>query len=72
MLGIMERLKAKGVTVIVYEPTLTEGCFFDCRVVKELTEFKRVADVIAANRLTDELADVRGKIYTRDLFGRDL
>jgi len=72
MLGIMKRLKAKGVMVVVYEPTLTEECFWGCTVIEDLTQFKRIADVIAANRLTNELADVSEKTYTRDLFGSDL
>jgi len=71
-LDIMTRLKAKGVTVIVYEPTLATEIFFDCRVIKDLQEFKNLSDIIATNRLAIELKDVSKKIYTRDLFGSDL
>jgi len=71
-LDIMARLKAKGVTVIVYEPALAAEIFFDCRVIKDLSEFKKNSDIIAGNRLAVELEDVSEKVYTRDLFGSDL
>ena len=69
--GIMKRIKAKGIEVVIYEPNLHEDVFYNSKVIKNLDEFKKLSDVIVANRQNDKLSDVEAKVYTRDIFGND-
>jgi len=69
--GVMKRIKSKGIEVVVYEPSLKEETFYNSKVIKNIDEFKAISDVIISNRVSEDIADVKEKIYTRDLFGRD-
>lgn len=69
--GIMKRIKAKGITVVVYEPIMNEDHFFQSKIIKDLNKFKKMSDIIIANRMTNEIIDVKDKIYTRDLYNTD-
>lgn len=69
--GVMRRIKARGIEVVLFEPTLKDNEFYHSRIIKDIDEFKKISDVIVANRLTDEIKDVMNKVYTRDLFTRD-
>ena len=69
--GVMKRIKAKGVKVVIYEPSLDEEFFFNSIILKSLNEFKKVSNIILTNRMVDELFDVTEKVYTRDLYGSD-
>ena len=67
----MKRIKAKGIEVVVYEPALEDELFYNSKVIKDLNQFKEISDVIVSNRLAEEVLDVKGKVYTRDLFHQD-
>ncbi|ONI38856.1 UDP-glucose 6-dehydrogenase [Candidatus Epulonipiscium fishelsonii] len=69
--GIMKRIKAKGIEVVVYEPALKEDKFYNSRVIKNLDEFKKISDIVVSNRLSPEIKDIEDKVYTRDLYSRD-
>jgi len=69
--GIMKRIKAKGIEIVIYEPVFQEEEFYNSKVIKDLDEFKKISDVIIANRVSDDLSGVEDKVFTRDIFNSD-
>jgi UDPglucose 6-dehydrogenase len=69
--GVMKRIKAKGIEIVIYEPVLESDEFYHSKVIQDLDEFKAISDVIVANRLSDDIKDVQDKVYTRDIFNSD-
>ena len=69
--GVMKRLKAKGIEVVIYEPTLKDDSFYNSKVIRDLDEFKKMSDVIVSNRNSTDIADMQDKVYTRDIYDRD-
>jgi len=69
--GVMKRIKAKGIRVVIYEPTYSDSHFFNSEIIRDIDKFKNISDIVISNRISDELKDIKDKIYSRDLFGKD-